>query len=152
MLTRDFGTSLNTNKVSDARRRGARTEAYEQYVAGTSDRRQHSRWHFDGGSGYFFRLSTLEHNQNRSEDCNKSHSIFQLIMEGLFHFGEEKHWLGWIWHNFIQHAHELRLFTSFWIVFSYQSFEWLYDLWKIFRQYWIFHTWQKTCFITNFPI
>ena len=39
----DFGTTLAIIKVLDARRRGATTEAYRQYAAGRSDRRQHRR-------------------------------------------------------------------------------------------------------------
>ncbi len=42
MITKDFGQSLGTSKVLDARRRGAPTEAYKQYAAKRSDRRQHS--------------------------------------------------------------------------------------------------------------
>jgi len=38
-----FWLTLGTSKVLDARRRGATTEAYEQYAAGRSDRRQRSR-------------------------------------------------------------------------------------------------------------
>jgi hypothetical protein len=34
---------LITGKVSDARRLGATTEAYDQYAARRSERRQHSR-------------------------------------------------------------------------------------------------------------
>ena len=34
----DFGVTLGTNKVLDARRRGAPTEAYKQYAARRSDR------------------------------------------------------------------------------------------------------------------
>ncbi|MBW2609180.1 MAG: hypothetical protein JRC68_02415 [Deltaproteobacteria bacterium] len=36
----NFGLSLATRKVLDARCRGVTTEAYEQYAAGRSDRRQ----------------------------------------------------------------------------------------------------------------
>jgi hypothetical protein len=38
-----LGIFLVTGKVSDARRRGATSEAYEQYAAMRSERRQHSR-------------------------------------------------------------------------------------------------------------
>ncbi|MBW1768073.1 MAG: hypothetical protein JRJ65_13640 [Deltaproteobacteria bacterium] len=38
--TEDFGLSLGTRKVLDARRQGATIEAYELYAAGRSDRRQ----------------------------------------------------------------------------------------------------------------
>ena len=39
----DFERFLVTNKILDARRQGVPTEAYEQYAARRSDRRQHSR-------------------------------------------------------------------------------------------------------------
>jgi hypothetical protein len=78
MWMMDFGISLDTSKVPDARRQGARSEAYLTYAAGpstllrvvslsneTSERWQRSRWHFDGGSGeavlgsrYYFVLHT----------------------------------------------------------------------------------------------
>ena len=42
-VTKDFGSTLGTSKVSDARRRGVTTEAYQQYAAGRNDRRQRRR-------------------------------------------------------------------------------------------------------------
>jgi hypothetical protein len=42
-VTKDFGSTLGTSKVSDARRRGVTTEAYEQYAAERNDRRQRRR-------------------------------------------------------------------------------------------------------------
>ena len=42
-LGNDFGLSLGTSKVLDVRRQGATAEAYEQYAARRSDRRQRRR-------------------------------------------------------------------------------------------------------------
>jgi hypothetical protein len=52
MIIKDFGESLGTSKLLDARHWGAPTEAYKQYGARRSDRKQRSRWHLDGGSGF----------------------------------------------------------------------------------------------------
>jgi hypothetical protein len=46
-----LGRCLIAIKVPDARRRGATTETYEQYVARRNDRRQHRRWHLAGDQG-----------------------------------------------------------------------------------------------------
>jgi len=59
MINKVFGQSLGTSKVLAARRREAPSEAYKQYAARRSDRRQHSRWQLDGGSGPDYQIDLL---------------------------------------------------------------------------------------------
>ncbi|MCP4020704.1 MAG: hypothetical protein GY729_02580 [Desulfobacteraceae bacterium] len=53
---RKKSTALAAIKVSDARRQGVTTEAYNSYSARRIERRQRGRWRLDGGSGWYQRL------------------------------------------------------------------------------------------------
>jgi hypothetical protein len=63
----DFGATLGASEVFDVRRRGEATEAYEQYAAGRSDRRQRSRKHLDGESGGIKRLTRKGLSYNKQQ-------------------------------------------------------------------------------------